>query len=171
MSDHNSTFKLSWKRKPFLLLLLAGLVVVLIGIVFVSLQTHAEGTTNGENDEILITNSGSTNAPGSTLTINSDGSGSIQYKKGHWPFGSYKDKTFAAHTFEIDQFKTIIAEIKNMHAIPNHGCPKSISFGSTTTITYHGETSGDISCLSMQDGKVFHDLRILVQNTYALITH
>lgn len=171
MSKHDSIFKPWWKRAPSLLLLLAGLAAVLIGVVIVSLRTHAEGTAKVENDEILITNSGSTNTPGSTLTINPDGSGSIRYKKGHWPFGLYKDKEFTAHTFEIDQFNAIIAEIKSMRTIPNHGCPKSISFGSVITITYHGETSGDISCLSMQDGKALYDLRILVQNTYILIRH
>ncbi len=171
MEDHDSTSKPEGKRIRFLLLLLAGLAVVLTGIALVSLQTRAESQTNVENDAILITNSGSTNAPGSTLTINPDGSGSIRYAKGHWPFRSYKDRTFPGHTFEINQFKALIAEIKDMRAIPNHGCPKSISFGSTITITYHGEKSGDISCLSMQDGKVLYDLRILVQNTYGLITY
>lgn len=171
MEDHDSNFKLGEKRRPSLLLLLAGLVVVLTGIALVSLQTRAESQPKVENDEILIANSGSTNTPSSMLTINPDGGGSIRYEKGHWPFGSYKDRTFPAHTFEINQFKTLIAEIKDMRAIPNHGCPKSISFGSTITITYHGEKSGDISCLSMEDGKVLYDLRLLVQNTYGLITH
>lgn len=171
MADQDSNPKPRWKRTTSLLLLLVGLIVVVISVVIVSLQTHAESAKKVENDEILITNSGSTNAPGSTLTINPDGSGSINYKKGHWPFGLYKNKTFAAHTFDSNQFKSILAEIKGVHSIPNHGCLKSVSFGAVITITYDGETSGDISCLSAQDGKVLYDLRILVQSTYALITH
>ena len=171
MADQDSTPKPKWKKTTSLLLLLAGLAVVLIGVVIVGFQTHAESAKKVENDEILITNSGSTNTPGSTLTINPDGSGSIHYKKGRWPFGLYKDKTFAAHTFDSNQFNAILTEIKDVHSIPNHGCPKSVSFGSVITITYDGKTSGDISCLSMQDGKVLYGLRTLVQNTYALITH
>ncbi len=167
----DSTSKPRWKRKTCLLLVLAGLAVVLMGVVIVGLQTHAESAKKVENDEILITSSGSTNTPGSTLAIHSDGSGSIHYKKGLWPFGRYKDTTFAAHTFDSNQFKAILAEIKGVHSIPNHNCPKSVSFGVSITITYDGQTSGDISCLSTQDGKALYDLHVLVQSTYDLITH
>ena len=119
----------------------------------------------------VITNSGSTNMPGSTLSINTDGSGSLTYRKGaqEQRFQRYVDKTFAAGTFESSQLANLLAQIQDVSTIPNHNCVKSVSFGSTTTITYQGKNSGDLSCLSNADAKIFLDLRDLVlQKIYAL---
>ncbi|GAC1449901.1 MAG: hypothetical protein PVSMB5_37470 [Ktedonobacteraceae bacterium] len=164
-------FRIGSIRVSYFLLLIVGLVAALLSGVLLGLRTHAEGTggAGGATETITITDSGSTNTPGSTLTINPDGSGSLHYEKGHWSFGQYINKTFSAHTFDSSKFAAIMAELKGVHAIPNHGCPKSISFGSIITMTYRGQTSGDISCLSMSDGKLLHDLRTLVLNTYASI--
>ena len=118
----------------------------------------------------VINNSGSTNTPAYTLTINQDGSGSLIYQKDDQErFKNYVNKTFPVGTFPSAQLQTILTQIKDMRTIPNHGCIKSISFGSTTTITYQGKTSGDLSCLSSTDPKIFQDLRDLVQSFYARI--
>ena len=77
------------------------------------------------------------------------------------------DKTFAAGTFESSQLANILTQIKDVGTIPNHDCLKSASFGSTTTITYQGKTSGDISCLSNEDPKIFLDLKDVVQRITA----
>ena len=117
---------------------------------------------------VVITNSGSTNMPESTLTINTDGSGSLMYHKDTTAGNSsrFVDKTFPAGTFNIAQLKNLLRQIGNVSAIPDHGCIKSISFGSTTTITYQGKTSGDISCLSNADLKIYLDAKEQVEALY-----
>ena len=118
----------------------------------------------------VITNSGSTNAPGSTLTIMKDGSGSLTYQKGAQEerFSRFVNKTFPRGTFESNQLENMLTQIKDVGTIPNRDCLKSVSFGSTTTITYQGKTSGDLSCLSNEDPKIFLDLKKLVQS---MLTH
>ena len=113
----------------------------------------------------VITNSGSTNAPGSTITINKDGSGTLTFQKGagEEQFRRYVNKTLQPGTFDSSQLDKILTQIKDVETIPKRDCIKSISFASTTTITYQGKTSGDISCLTYQDAKIFQDLKSLVQ--------
>ena len=78
------------------------LAIVLFIVVFRIAQTRAKRILQPpqEAQKVLavITNSGSTNTPGSTLTINTDGSGTITYQKGAdaQRFARYVDKTFAA---------------------------------------------------------------------------
>ena len=120
---------------------------------------------------VVITNSGSTNTPKSTLTLNTDGSGSLVYHKDTCDVCSrnsnrFVDKTFPAGTFKVAQLKNLLAQIGDVSAIPDHGCIKSISFGSTTTITYLGKTSGDISCLSNADLKIYLDVKEQVEALY-----
>ncbi len=114
----------------------------------------------------VITNSGSTNLPGLTLTINKDGSGSLHFDKGRNQLKRDKDQTFPSGTFDTTKLSSILNQLQDMSKVPNHSCLKSVSFGTTTTITYNGKTSGDISCLSSQDGQVFSQLRLLIQNFY-----
>jgi hypothetical protein len=142
-----------------LLIILGAMMVLYIGRNFMSSLPPAQDVL------ATIRNSGSTNTPGWTLTINKDGSGTITYdhtRRGR--FGHYEDKTFAAGTFASSQLEAILTQIGNVSSIPDHGCPKSASFGSTTTITYQGKTSGDLTCLSQKDPPMFLDLKHLVQN-------
>lgn len=121
----------------------------------------------------VITNSGSTNMPGSTLTINNDGSGSITYQKRaqEQRFQRYLNRTFVPGTFESSQLANMLTQIQDVSTIPNRNCLKSASFGSITTITYQGKTSGDLSCLSNEDPKIFLDVKDLVlQRIYPLVT-
>lgn len=117
----------------------------------------------------VLNNSGSTNAPESTFTIYTDGSGSLAYQKGanEARFSQYVNKTFTAGTLESNQLATMLTQITDVSTIPNHDCIKSASFGSTTTITYQGKTSGDLSCLTKQDPQIFLDLSHLVDTLYA----
>jgi hypothetical protein len=112
-----------------------------------------------------IKNSGSTNMPGWTLTINKDGSGAITYDQTRRTgFGHYENKAFMAGTFDSKQLENLLAQIGDVSTIPNRGCIKSVSFGSTTTITYQGKTSGDLTCLSQEDAPQFLALKRLVQD-------
>ena len=45
------------------------------------------------------------------------------------------------------QFLKDLEAVGNVAAIPIGQCPKSVSFGTTTTVTAGGNTSGDLQCL------------------------
>ena len=173
MREHadNSTPKGKLWRRPLLWIALGMAIILLVIIGTISMHTTANGFQNAapkEGSLVVITNSGSTNTPESTLTINTDGSGSLMYHKDTTAGNSnrFVDKTFPAGTFKVAQLKNLLAQIGDVSAIPDHGCIKSISFGSTTTITYLGKTSGDISCLSKADLKIYLDAKEQVQALY-----
>jgi hypothetical protein len=127
-----------------------------------------------QKDNVLavITNSGSTNAPASTLTVYQDGSAVLAYQKGKSAarFASYHNQTFPAGTFASNKLAALLGKIKDVSTIPDHGCLKSVSFGSTTTVTFQGKTSGDLSCLSSEDTPLFLDLKHQVQAIHNHIT-
>jgi hypothetical protein len=131
------------------------------------------GSTMQQTSNVLavITNSGSTNAPASTLTVYQDGSGVLTYQKGKSAarFANLHDQTFPAGTFASTKLAALLAKIKDVSTIPNHGCLKSVSFGSTTTITFQGKTSGDLTCLSKEDTPLFLDLKHQVQAIHKFV--
>jgi len=83
-------------------------------------------------DGAVIANSGSTNFPGFTVQVWSDGKAS----GGAGSFSPELAKRFFEHA----------AASKSAQAAPTRGCMKSASFGSTTTVLYHGWTSPDLEC-------------------------
>lgn len=56
-------------------------------------------------------------------------------------------KTYDAGAPEVAAFLSDLAEIGDVSAIPIGQCSKSISFGTVTTVTVDGTTSGDLQCL------------------------
>lgn len=134
-----------------------------------SSKGHSSGAATG-GSLVTITNSGSTNTPGYTLVIYSDGSGSLNYtRKGQTHFGTYQDKTFPAGTFATQQLHTVLQAVGDVSKIPHRGCLKSASFGTSTTITYQGKTSSDLTCLGSQDARSHLDLKDMVQQMLAKI--
>ena len=173
MREHayNSTPTGNLWRRPQLWIALGMAIILLVIIGTISMHTTANSFQNAApkgSPLVVITNSGSTNTPESTLKINTDGSGSLEYRKDTTAGNSsrFVDKTFPAGTFKVAQLKNLLTQIGDVSAIPDHGCIKSISFGSTTTITYLGKTSGDISCLSNADLKIYLDVKEQVEALY-----
>jgi hypothetical protein len=167
MSEHNkSNFLHLFLTRRGLLVSAIAVCIVLLVITAIN-RTVMAGSNMQQKDNVLavITNSGSTNAPGSTLTVYQDGSAVLAYQKGKSAarFASFRDQTFPAGTFASHKLAALLTKIKDVSAIPDHGCLKSVSFGSTTTITFQGKTSGDLSCLSNEDTPLFLDLKHQVQ--------
>lgn len=171
-------------RSLLLWIVVAIIIVLVLIIISRARQAKARNTattstqpppntqTSQSTRDVLavITNSGSTNMPGSTFTIYKNGSGALTYQKRATQIGFHQeDKTFPAGTFDISQLEKTLAQIADVSTIPNHNCVKSVSFGSTTTITYQGKTSGDLSCLSNADAQIFLDLKHLVEGLYSHI--
>ncbi len=155
--------------------------LVIIGILLITasitrLEAMASSSSQHSQDAhgmlAVITNSGSTNSPGSQLIIYNDGSGSLTFQQRPWqqPSKQYVNKTFPPGTFDGSQLARILAQIHDLSTVPGHGCFKSISFGSSTTITHNGKTSGDISCISGADSKELQALRSVIERIYRQAT-
>lgn len=176
MSEHQHAPISKAKLSKLSLLLISLAVIIIVLFTFISryMQPQAQAKdstmhTHNANDVVaVISNSGSTNAPTSTLTIYKNGSGSLAYENAqNYRFQHYQNKAFPAGTFDSNQLANILNQIQDVGTIPDHNCLKSVSFGSTTTITYQGKTSGDLSCLSEADEKVFLVLKDLVESFYS----
>lgn len=153
-------------RRPLLWIGLIIGVLLVIAVSTASIQAKHHSQDNADL-LVIITNSGSTNTPGATVAVNKDGSGTIAYNRDNDPrFNKYVDKTFPRGTFDVSQLAHMLAQIGNVETIPKHHCIKSVSFGSTTTITYQGKTSGDISCRSKEDPQIYQDLANQVMAIY-----
>jgi hypothetical protein len=91
-------------------------------------------------DGAHIYNSGSTNTPAYEILVWSDGHARVIAKG-------------AARNLRIDPnvAKTFFADAKQAkrERAPTARCMKSASFGSTTTVLYHGWRSPDLSCPTM----------------------
>lgn len=67
------------------------------------------------------------------------------------PYGSHSldatPKTYDASSPEVAAFLSALAKVGDVSAIATGGCLKSTSFGTVTTVTVAGTTSGDLQCL------------------------
>ncbi len=173
--DEQISHRKLYQRPLFWLgLVITGILLITASIT--RLEVMASSSSQHPQDAhgvlAVITNSGSTNSPGSQLIIYNDGSGYLTFQQRPWqqPSKQYVNKTFPPGTFDSSQLARILAQIHDITSVPGHGCFKSISFGSTTTITYNGKTSGDISCISGADERVYQDLASLVKRFYQQAT-
>ncbi|GAC1342428.1 MAG: hypothetical protein NVS4B7_01740 [Ktedonobacteraceae bacterium] len=177
---NNPSAKMKLWRRPSLWIAVVSIALLLTAIITMSMRATASSLPHKQRVQpmphttavlAVITNSGSTNTPQSTLTVNTDGSGSLHYQKDgcacvQQNSNRFVDKTFPVGTFNIAQLKSTLTQAGDVSAIPNHGCIKSVSFGSTTTVTYQGKTSGDLSCLSNTDLKIYLSVKAEVQTIY-----
>lgn len=96
-------------------------------------------------DAAVVRNSGSTNAPGYTITVWTGGRATVQtISKAGAPAGGVR--TSAVPRSLAAQFLNEAAAARRENAAAEPGCMKSASFGSTTTVSWHGWTSGDLAC-------------------------
>ena len=155
-------------RRPLRWIGLIMGILLVIAVSMVSIQAIAtHHSQDNANVLVIITNSGSTNTPGATVTVNIDGSGTITYDRDNDPrFNKYVDKTFPRGTFDVSHLAHMLVQIGNVETISEHHCIKSVSFGSTTTISYQGKTSGDMSCRSNEDPQIYQDLANQVMAIY-----
>jgi hypothetical protein len=125
------------------LLYVAGAALIIIIIAAITLQNSIIVLNSSQ---IVLNNSGSTNVAGWKLIINPDGSGNLVSQSGH-PI-NYGSKFYPAGTFPVSNLTAIIEQFGGASKIPTGNCVKSASFGSTTTLSYNGSTSGDVSCIT-----------------------
>lgn len=133
--------------------LTVGLVVLAIVIAMASFT----GTRKITGSQIIISTSASTNSAPWKLYISPDGSGSLVTSPMTHGI-TYKNMSYAIGTFPYYQIVSDLSAIGNIGGIPGHSCPKSVSFGTSTTISFNNKTSGDISCINSGDPKSYQNL-------------
>jgi hypothetical protein len=96
-----------------------------------------------------IAQSRSTNTRGFSVTIYADGSATVDFGAAGLGFRSEpaQPQSFPEKTINTERLKELLAGIGDVSRIPTGNCPKSVSFGTRTTISYAGKTSGDLQCL------------------------
>lgn len=92
----------------------------------------------GTSDQAVIVNGGSTNTIGYTIAVRPDGTGSLTMQHG-------TAKSLHLSGEMVKKFFTDLAAAQHSTAATT-GCIKSASFGSSTHVTWHGWTSGDLEC-------------------------
>ncbi len=98
---------------------------------------------------VVIAQSRSTNTLGYRLVIHNDGSatagiGNSGVTSGA---GASRSQQFPPGTVDAATLRRLLDRIVDVSKIPTGFCPKSVSFGTRTTITYAGKTSGDLQCV------------------------
>jgi hypothetical protein len=88
-------------------------------------------------DGAIIRNSGSTNSAAYEIRVWSNGAA-------QWRTAAQK-KDFAIDAALIKRFFAAVKAARANPGTPRH-CMKSASFGTVTTVTWHGWTSGDLQC-------------------------
>lgn len=111
---------------------LAGLLVLAATIAAVAVAARVP-------DGAVIRNSGSTNTPGYTIKVWSDGRGEVLGAAGGRGKAFTLDSAVAAAFFRDAQAG------RADPGTPSH-CMKSASFGTTTTVLWHGWRSPDLQC-------------------------
>jgi len=97
--------------------------------------------------QVVITDSGSTNRPGMTVTIDGKGNAEIAGRGGNTGKMSV-DKDL--HTRLIKDLEAAMP----LDQMAVRGCAKSVSFGSRMFLTYKGVRSPDMSCAGQTDPAV-----------------
>src|SRR5438552_1449840 len=123
--NHNSSPRIAlWRRPTFWI---AITVILLLIVVIGTMSMHATASSSGNSNNVqhtshsttilaLITNSGSANAPASTLTLHTDGSATLHYLPASCTCvqtnpGRFVDKTFPPGTFTLTQLQSTLSQI------------------------------------------------------------
>jgi hypothetical protein len=115
--------------------LTAAIVMVLGGIALAANQ----------RDGVVIHNSGSTNLPGYTIKLWSDGSAtSVRANRAGNEVGQASNGSVPMDL--VRKFFGDLSAAKHSGRVVGQTCMKSASFGSTTVVQYHGWTSPDLEC-------------------------
>ena len=107
---------------------------------------------------IIIDNSGSTNTPGWTLTVQENGEGIVVFKK-----SGYENQRISSTLAMFKQLRIDLQSIGDVTKIQIGQCFKSASFGTLTTITYNGKSSGDLECIPPNESATVQNLSKQIQ--------
>lgn len=113
------------------------------------------------NDDVIVDNSGSTNFSGYRVIIGPSGQvnvtahGKISINTVYQD-GQYKIPAETAGKLIID-----LEAVMPLSGLRSMGCAKSVSFGTSTFVTYKGQTSPDIQCMKSEEFK--KDIAVIME--------
>lgn len=127
---------------------LASLGLVLLGCQGSDALTTGSVTPAADGGVVAtIKVSASTNSAEIDVTVYSDGSANRTIGPARNSALDGKPAMFLPGQPAVTQFLADVDAVGNVAAIPIGQCGKSVSFGTTTTITAGGKTSGHLQCL------------------------
>jgi hypothetical protein len=97
--------------------------------------------------QALVIDSGSTNRPGMTITVDETGNATAQPRNG-------ESKPLNLDPQLCQALMKDIQAAGQLSALPEHHCPKSASFGSSLFVEMNGDRSPDISCPNPSDPRM-----------------
>lgn len=106
-------------------------------------EAQQRGEQGAEGGLATIIQSGSTNALPYKVIIRDDGSATAEIGVTSSP----RLQQFPPGTIETQALLGLLRRIGDVSKIPTGHCPKSVSFGTRTEISYAGKTSGDLQCM------------------------
>jgi hypothetical protein len=112
-----------------------------------------QGTEHGaKNILATITQSDSTNTRGYKVVIHNDGSAVAEFGGGSSALRvePSRSQQFPSGIIDTTTLRRLLSQIGDVSKIPTGHCPKSVSFGTRTQITYASKTSGDLQCIRQQ---------------------
>jgi len=136
--------------------------------------TEQEMKQGVESILATITQSRPTNSRGYKVVIHNDGSAIAEIGGAIFALRTEPSRSqqFPPGTIDTKTLRRLLTEIGDVSRVPTGGCPKSVSFGTRTQITYASKTSGDLQCIRQQasDGdqaplQASEDLGRFVQTT------
>jgi hypothetical protein len=114
-----------------------------------TIKTGQGNNPDAENILAVISKSRSTNSPAYRVVVRNDGSATAEIGSANVAGGSEPAqlRTFTAGSIDSQTLRRLLTQLVDVSAIPTGHCTKSVSFGTTTQITYEGKTSGDLQCV------------------------
>lgn len=113
--------------------------MLLAGLAFAAASVAIVAIAAGGRDGAVIRNSGSTNTAGYLIKVWSDGQAQVTMR------GSQVPRSFTIDGALASSFFTDVKAARANPGTPGH-CMKSASFGTTTTVLWHGWLSSDLQC-------------------------
>ena len=118
-----------------------------------------------ETPQALVIDTGSTNRPGMTVTVDETGNASAKPRRGEPQSMNLNPQLCQALMKDIKAAGTL-------SALPEHHCMKSASFGSSLYVEMNGDRSPDLSCANPPDPRAAalqKDARDILQAVHAHI--
>ncbi|MEO6912598.1 MAG: hypothetical protein ABI182_01080 [Candidatus Baltobacteraceae bacterium] len=123
---------------------------ITIGFLVFTLAGALAAAAAFSRDGAIVTNSGSTNTAGYQIKVWSDGSAQAATRVRRFAAAAETPQPHSS-SISTDLTQKFFADVKaarDQHVQGHSGCMKSASFGSTTSVSWHGWISPDLSCPS-----------------------
>lgn len=137
------------------------LVKITVGFLAFALIGGLAAAAVFSRDGAIVNNSGSTNSPGYQIKVWSDGTAQITTRR--LATQPSEPRSVSTPRGSVAKFFADLQTARDRH-VQGSSCMKSASFGSTTSVSWHGWISPDLSCPSGSAAMsaLSQDVRLLV---------